>query len=201
MKLNDGGHKFNALRPRQNGHHIGDDTFSCIFVNENVTISIKFSLKFVPKGPINNIPTLVQIMAWRRPGDKPLSEPVIVSLLTHIFFTRPQWVNPSRQRLRNSVLSCSNTAMFFSHSQMWVWATQNCIHYDQMDLCHNICMPPTQRSCWGGGCIGFTLPIHLSVHPSNCLSICLYTDSFLLYNLHNIDHNHFIFGMEIAPRD
>ena len=38
----------------------------------------------VPKGPINNIPTLVQIMAWRQPGDKPLSEPMMASLLTHI---------------------------------------------------------------------------------------------------------------------
>ena len=37
-------------------------------------ISIKISLKFVPKGPINNIPVLVQIMAGRRPGNKPLSE-------------------------------------------------------------------------------------------------------------------------------
>ena len=36
--------------------------------------SIKISLKFVHKGPINNIPALVQMMAWRRPGDKPLSE-------------------------------------------------------------------------------------------------------------------------------
>ena len=31
-------------------------------------------------------------MAWRRPGDKPLSEPIMVSLLTHICVTRPQWV-------------------------------------------------------------------------------------------------------------
>ena len=37
-----------------------------------------------------NIPALVQIMALRRPGDKPLSEPVIVSLLTHICVTWPQ---------------------------------------------------------------------------------------------------------------
>ena len=44
-----------------------------------------FSLKFVPKGSINNIPSLVQVMAWRRPGDKPLSEPTLVSLLTHIY--------------------------------------------------------------------------------------------------------------------
>ena len=36
-----------------------------------------------------NIPVLVQIMAWRRPGDKPLSEPVVVNLLTHICVTRP----------------------------------------------------------------------------------------------------------------
>ena len=32
-------------------------------------------------------------MAWRRPGDKPLSEPMIVSVLTQICVTRPQWVN------------------------------------------------------------------------------------------------------------
>ena len=41
---------------------------------------------------INNIPTLIQIMAWRRPGDKPLSEPMMVKLLTHLCITRPQWV-------------------------------------------------------------------------------------------------------------
>ena len=61
------------------------------FLNENVWISIKISLKFVPKGQINNIPSLDQIMAWRRPGDKPLSEPMMVSLLTHMCVTRPQW--------------------------------------------------------------------------------------------------------------
>ena len=42
---------------------------------------------------INKITALVQIMAWRRPGDKPLSEPVMVSLPTHICVARPQWVN------------------------------------------------------------------------------------------------------------
>ena len=84
----------NTLRPRQNGRHFAEDTFNRIFVNEDARISIKFSLKFVPKGPINNIPALVQITAWRRPGDKQLSEPVMVSLLTHICVTRPQRVNP-----------------------------------------------------------------------------------------------------------
>ena len=84
---------FNTLRPRQNGHHFADDTFKHIFLNENIRISIKISLKFVPMGPINNIPALVHIMAWRRPGDKPLSEPLMVRLPTHICVTRPQWVN------------------------------------------------------------------------------------------------------------
>ena len=69
-----------------------DDIFKCIFLNENVLISIKISLKFVPKGQINNIPALVQIMAWRRPGDKPLYEPMMVCLVTHICVTKPQWV-------------------------------------------------------------------------------------------------------------
>ena len=85
----------NTLRPRPNGRHFPDDIFKCIFLNENVWILINISLKFVPKGLINNIPALVQIMAWRRPGDKPLSEPMLVRLLTHICVTRPQWVNPT----------------------------------------------------------------------------------------------------------
>ena len=81
------------LRPRQNGRLFADDVFKGIFLNENVWILIKMSSKFVPKGPINNIPALVLIMAWRRPGDKPLSEPMLVRSLTHICVTRPQWVN------------------------------------------------------------------------------------------------------------
>ena len=81
---------FNTLRRRQNGRHFPDDIFKCIFLNENVSIAIKISLKFVAKDPINHIPALVQIMAWRRPGDKPLSEPTMISLPTHICVTRPQ---------------------------------------------------------------------------------------------------------------
>ena len=82
----------NTLRPRQNGRHFADDIFKRIFFNENVWISIKISLKFVPKGPINIIPAMFWIMAWRRPGDKPLSEAMLVILLTLICVTRPQWI-------------------------------------------------------------------------------------------------------------
>ena len=83
----------NPLRPRQNGRHFADDLFKCIFLNENIWILLEISLKFVPKGPISNIPALVQIMAWCRPGDKPLSETMMARLQTHICITRPQWVN------------------------------------------------------------------------------------------------------------
>ena len=87
----------NTLRPRQNGRHFTDDTFKRIFLNDIVRIPIKISLKFVPKDPVINIPALVQIMAWRRPGDKPLSEPMMVSLLMHICVTQPQWVKIGKQ--------------------------------------------------------------------------------------------------------
>ena len=83
--------QFNTLRPRGNGHHFPDDIFKYIFLNDNVCILIKISLKFIPKGPINNISALVQMMAWRRPSDKPLSEPMMVHLLMHICITWPQW--------------------------------------------------------------------------------------------------------------
>ena len=63
----------NSLRPKQNRRHFADDIFKCIFLNENEWISLRISLKFIPKVRMNNIPSLVQIMAWRRPGDKPLS--------------------------------------------------------------------------------------------------------------------------------
>ena len=52
----------------QNGRHFLDDIFKCFFLNENVSIAIKISLKFVPKGPINNIPALVQIIFWTNDG-------------------------------------------------------------------------------------------------------------------------------------
>ena len=67
----------NTLKLRHNGRHFADDSFKCIFLNENVCISSKISLKLVAKGPVNNIPALVQLMAW--------SEPMMVSLLTFIF--------------------------------------------------------------------------------------------------------------------
>ena len=54
-----------------------DDIFKYIFMHEKLFFSIRISLKFVPSGSIDNEPALVQVMAWRRTSDKPLSEPTL----------------------------------------------------------------------------------------------------------------------------
>ena len=102
----------NTLRPRQTGRHSPDDIFSCIFLNQNVWISLKISLKFVPKVRFDNIPALVQIMVWRRPGDKPLSEPMMVSLLTHLCVTRHRWVEHT----------------LYWISSIFIWYTRSVLH-------------------------------------------------------------------------
>ena len=95
---------------------------------------IKISLKFVPKGPINNIPALVQIMAWRRmawrrPGDKPISGPMMVSLLTHICVTRPQWVKSCAYFIRHIVFAI----LILNCHQ-----SDNSVVDDCNSYCHNI---------------------------------------------------------------
>ena len=130
----------NTLRPRQNGRHFPDDTFKCIFPNENIYISITISLKFVPKVPINNIPTLVPIMAWRRPGDKSLLEPMMVRLPTHKCVSRPQRVKhhnrhwPTRPHkiyhgasrvqcydgFEMDFLSCNDPGSFLNSTDLWI---------------------------------------------------------------------------------
>ena len=97
----------NTLRPRQNGCHFPNNIFQWISLNENVWIAIKISMKFVPRGSIDNILALVQILAWCQSGDKPLSEP-----MTHICVTRPQWVNSEIPEKNQSFVN----NIFFIHS-------------------------------------------------------------------------------------
>ena len=113
--------QFNTLGPRQNGRHLPDDIFKGFFLNENEWISLKISLKFVSKVRINNIPALVQIMAWRRPGDKPLSIPMMVSLLTHLCVSRPQlvkgentqyWINHAWHNTYSQLHATKSVLMF-----------------------------------------------------------------------------------------
>ena len=89
----------NTVRLRPNGCYFADAIFRCISLNENFRISNKSLLKYVPQGLIDNMAALVQIMAWHRLGDKSLSEPIMVSLLTHICITQLQWVKPFKYQL------------------------------------------------------------------------------------------------------
>ena len=121
------GSDVNTLRPRQHGRHFPDDIFRCIFLNENIWIAINISLSFVPKGPIDNIPALVQIMAWRRSGHRPLSEPMIVSLLTHICVTRPQWVNDNNVIGLLWHFKCKH--LTWNHNAMFIGLANNAHQY------------------------------------------------------------------------
>ena len=69
---------FNSSSPGQNGRHFADDIFKYIFMKGKFCILIRISLNFVPKGQIDNTAALVWVMAWRRTGDKPLSEPMLI---------------------------------------------------------------------------------------------------------------------------
>ena len=146
----------NTLRPRQNGRHFADDTFKRIFMNGNVRISINISLKFVPKGLINNVPALVYIMAWRRLDGKPLSEPMMVISLAHICVTRPQWVN------RTSSAWCLNCKI----RSYFVWkidfSGQSALHGEQA-----WCRRRSMNSNW---CTGINTLQELLVSSLACCS-------------------------------
>ena len=122
-----------TLRLRQNGWHLPDDSFKCMSLNEKVWILIKISLKFVPWGPINNIPTLVHIMTWCRVGTKSLCEPMMVSLLMHICVTPPQRGTPVLQRTPYILRYCSGQldlleihTWVIGCSRVWLGRTTHC---------------------------------------------------------------------------
>ena len=101
----------NTLRPETIWPPFSRRHFQMHFLEWKTWILLKISLKFVPINfempvSINNILALVRIMAWRRPDNKPLSEPMMVNLLTHLSVTQPQWVNS-----KNNLLSLWFTAV------------------------------------------------------------------------------------------
>ena len=103
-------------------------------------VPIKISMKFVPKGSINIIPALFQIMTWRRPGDKPLSEPMVISLPTHICVTRPQWVKMSicivfKHTLEINIHQCFTFDTPVSMKWRYV------VFYDVSDVPRNVILP------------------------------------------------------------
>ena len=92
------------------------------------------------KGPVNYIPALVQIKAWCRPGDKPLSEAMMVSLLTHICVTRLQWDNPINGRMRHPgqrrgpMLRCADALWI----EVWTYVNYANPVYGVAIICHQV---------------------------------------------------------------
>ena len=117
---------FDGVKPEQNGHRLADDIFRFIFFNENCCIFIiwwsEISLKITPKGPIDNRPSLVQIMDWRRLGDKPLSE-LKMALCTDVWseaWTRWLWDRFVYAAIQwEAMLHCSTVSHWLGGYTKW----------------------------------------------------------------------------------
>ena len=106
---------------------ISQPTFWNIFFNENVWNDDSNSLNFVAKVPINNIPALMKVMAWRRPGDKPISETIMVRIMTYICVTWPQWVtgkNYNQYCLKGGKLLHTMLALYKKSRNLWIIAVK-----------------------------------------------------------------------------
>ena len=114
-----------------------DNIFKSIFLNKNGRILIQISLKFVPRSSNDNKSALVQVMAWRQTGDKPLSEQMLTQFTdayTCIWSSRGRWVNslgPSdaiwRQRSGSplaQVMACCLTAPSHYLNQCWLFISK-----------------------------------------------------------------------------
>ena len=115
--------------------HFPDDMLKCIFLTENVSISLQISLKFVPKAGLSNIPALVQIMAWHQPGDRPLSEPMMVTSIYVSFslnesnvsdITAPLWEEstggfPHKGLLMWTMLNKFSRWLVLSETMLLMW--------------------------------------------------------------------------------
>ena len=89
-----------------------NDIFKYIFLNETDRIPIQVSLIYVFRSPVDNKPALVQIMAWCRRGDKPISEPILTQFIdAYIFGTRGRWVNIDKAGKPPWFLDCLKKAL------------------------------------------------------------------------------------------
>ena len=79
----------NTFGWRKSWHQSADEILKCFFINEKYHIFIQISLRFIPKGPINNMPSMVQIMPWRHSDDNQLSDDSVVYWYIYIWNTQP----------------------------------------------------------------------------------------------------------------
>ena len=98
-------------------------------------------------------------MAWRRSGDKPLSEPMMDSLLTHICVTRPQWVKQDIVYHRNWGTVAKKTYALSGS----IWGTKS--YTKCMDsLLHKLAFSQQQTSTRKAGLRRFDVPLLFTEH-------------------------------------
>ena len=118
----------NTLGPRQKGRHFVKDIFKLIFLNEKCCILIQISLKHVSNRPINNNRVFLQIMAWCRKGDRPISQTMMPCVLTHICVIR---VSLSQYSFIQRIINETNV-QFSGIKRIYrviLWPIQCCVKY------------------------------------------------------------------------
>ena len=129
-------------------------------LNENVWMLLKIWLKCFPKFWINNIPILVQIMAWRRPGDKRLYEPMMV-------WSTDAYMRHSASKSEKCRYFCNN----------WIippgWFSRNGRNTIASDVLGNT----WHQSSWS------SYSAKIALHKMINLSECVWLHGFLIYNL------------------
>ena len=143
----------------------------------------------------NNIPALVQIMAWCRPGNKPLSEPMLVNLLTHICGTWPHWVNTGASFTKRYNLNQHRSGIkaWRSNYIYWSFGMYECLHpQETVDVItypwHNLSQPRSVRdTSWFSHiyrCYLYDCPVQLSLYDRPSACAVFLTD--LLWNHHKL---------------
>ena len=98
---------------------ISQTTFSSAFSSMKMfEFRLKFHWNLFLRVQLTIVQSLVQIMVWRWSGDRPLSEPMMVGLLTHICVTLPQWVNALLYQLTHHG---SALIFFFQMNNLPLW--------------------------------------------------------------------------------
>ena len=95
-----------ALRPRQDGCYFADDILQCMSPIKKFEFCLKFHWTLFQRLPSDNNSALVQIMAWRRAGDKPLSGPMMTWIVGLNMLMRMWCTIPVHQRY-SSILNKS----------------------------------------------------------------------------------------------
>ena len=119
-------------------------------------------------------------MACRRPGDKPLSEPIMVRLTTHICVTRPQWVNWSNLAAVNGLWCYGGNVHVIKHHVSWSYLVKimDLWHQDQNIIWSNVDIssltPP-------GTCFNDIVSKTENVSLTKCIRKCLQKGSLSVY--------------------